>query len=331
MAIEPYGRRIANNAAEAQREALRRTGQAFADRTELLYHRRARQISGTPTVTDSPLILASAQLPFGVAELVEWRWPSPMDVTVRSPVHMIELSLPPLSTDGTASFPDIAPDRSSIIGSLFLRPAGVAIRARSVGGHVRVVRLAAQPIRFAEVAGADIGWEEDVLRVALDLRADGPRRLLHRIREELTGPGFASAALVEAYATALMIETARALREGLVSRQERGRLAGWQYRRVCERIETPGAPPTMSELAMLCGLSIRHFLRLYRALTGETPAAHIARAQRARAIALVEDDALPLKQVAARLGFAHASSFSEAFRRETGISPSRYRQRNRRR
>ena len=34
---------------------------------------------------------------------------------------------------------------------------------------------------------------------------------------------------------------------------------------------------------------------------------------------------MPLKQVAARLGFADPSSFSLAFRRMTGIAPGRYR------
>jgi AraC family transcriptional regulator len=154
----------------------------------------------------TPNILATARVPFGVAQIVEWRWPSPMDVTACESAHMIEMPLPPLAADGTASFPDISPQRFSVMGSLFLRPAGVMIRARSPGGHIRVVRLAAEPARFAEIAGGEIRRDEAVLRTALDLRADRPRLLLHRIRDELTSPGFGSDALIEAYGAALMIE-----------------------------------------------------------------------------------------------------------------------------
>jgi AraC family transcriptional regulator len=279
----------------------------------------------------TPNILATARVPFGVAQIVEWRWPSPMDVTACDSAHMIEMPLPPLAADGTASFPDISPQRFSVMGSLFLRPAGVMIRARSPGGHIRVVRLAAEPARFAEIAGGEIRRDEAVLRTALDLRADRPRLLLHRIRDELTSPGFGSDALIEAYGAALMIETVRALLSQAERKGGQGRLAGWQYRRVCDRIESEEAPPTVSELARLCGLSVRHFVRLYRMLAGESVTARIARTQLTRASALLHEDALPLKEIAARLGFTHASSFSTAFRRATGLSPSRYRQQSGRR
>lgn len=278
---------------------------------------------------DSALtIVSETRLPFGAAQLVDWQWPTPLDVTVREDRHMIEMSLPPLATDGVAAFPDISPQRFSFIGSLFMRPAGVTIRARSAGGHIRVVRLAVEPERFPALAGKDIDMREDALRAALDLREAAPRTLLHRIREELTAPGFASEALIEAYAAALVIETMRSLDKAVDEKRDGGRLAGWQYRRVRERIEAAEPLPSVSELADLCGVSLRHFLRLFRALTGEGVAEHIGRVRRDRACDLLKDRAVPLKEIAVRLGFLHASSFSAAFRREMGISPSSYRKQN---
>jgi AraC family transcriptional regulator len=277
-----------------------------------------------------PRVMAATQLPFGTAEIVEWRWPSPMDVTACEDDHMIEMSLPPLATDGSACFPDISPRRFSVIGSMFLRPAGVTIRARSIGGQIHVVRLAVKPDIFAGIAGAEIGRDEDVLRAALNLRAEAARLLLHRIRNELSAPGFASAALLEAYGIALIVETVRSLRSEVTQKRDVGRLTAWQYRRVRERIEEDAVAPSVTELAGLCGLSVRHFVRLYRALTGENVSAQISRAQIARASALIEEGAMPLKEIAARLGFAHATSFSAAFRRATGLSPNRYRQQHRR-
>jgi len=277
-------------------------------------------------MADPPRILAQMSLPIGEAQIAEWHWPSPMEATTCEDRHMIEMSLPPLATDGTGCFPEIAPRRFSHIGNVFLRPAGLQLYSRSDGGHIRIVRLAVSRDCYEATSGHSIAADPDILRMCLDLRDDRPRGLLKQIHGELAAPGFASAALLEAYGTALIIETARSIAE----RQERhanlGRLAGWQYRRVCERIEAEGPAPSLAELASLCGVSIRHFNRLYRALTGENVTAHIARTQVSRAMVLLTDEALPLKEVAARLGFTHPGSFSAAFRRATGISPSRYRQ-----
>lgn len=239
---------------------------------------------------------------------------------------MVEMSLPPLATDGTGCFPEIAPGRFSHIGNVFLRPAGMKLYSRSDGGHIRIVRLAVAQDCYEATSGHSIEANLDVLRICLDLRDDRPRALLKLIHKELATPSFGGAALLEAYGTALVIETARSIAERQERHMNLGRLAGWQYRRVCERIEAEGPAPTLAELASLCGVSVRHFTRLYRALTGENITAHIARAQVMRAMALLKEDALPLKEVAARLGFRHPGSFSMAFRRATGISPSRYRQ-----
>jgi len=54
--------------------------------------------------------------------------------------------------------------------------------------------------------------------------------------------------------------------------------------------------------------------------------AAIARAQVVRAQRLLVTTDLPLKTVAAHLGFKRAGSFSTAFRRATGVSPRLYRQ-----
>ncbi len=273
-----------------------------------------------------PHILSQIRSSAAEAQIVEWIWPSPMDVEARESRHMLEMSLPPFATDGAACFPDIAPDRYSFMGAMFLRPAGIALRARSAGGRIRVVRCAVDPDRFAEVIEREIEWSESELRVCLHLRSETLRDLFQRLRGELVSPGLASATLVEAYTTALIIEAARTLDAGLEGRSE-GRLAGWQYRRITERIAEEIPPPSVSELARLCGVSSRHLLRLYRNLAGESVIAHIERAQAQRAKALLDETDLPLKTIAARLGFAHTGSFSTAFRRATGMTAREYRQR----
>jgi AraC family transcriptional regulator len=274
----------------------------------------------------TPDILATQRLAMGDAQIVEWRWPTPIDLTVCEERHMIEMSLPPLATEGRACFPDVSPRRFAPMGGTFLRPAGVSLRAVGPGGHIQVARLSVEPNAYEALVGSAPSLEEPALHAGLNLH--GPvRNLLVRLRQELANPGFASVSLMEAYATALVIETARSLDGTMQARMETGSLAGWQQRRVHDRIMADGSAPSLAELAELCGIGIRHFTRLYRALTGETAMATIARQQAVRARKLLRETDLPLKDIASRLGFARQGSFSAAFQRETGVSPSRYRQR----
>jgi AraC family transcriptional regulator len=161
----------------------------------------------------------------------------------------------------------------------------------------------------------------------MHLRSEALKSIFQLLRRELMEPGFASVALVEAYATALMVETARRVTED--PPRAEGRLAAWQYRRINERLAEQEKAPTVAELATLCGVSPRHLLRLYRNIAGETVTAHIQRTQVHRAQAMLRTGDLPLKEIAARLGFAHAGSFSSAFRRVAGVTPRVYRQQQR--
>jgi AraC family transcriptional regulator len=274
-------------------------------------------------------ILAERMLPYGVAQLIEWEWPTPLDVTVREARHMIEMSLPPFSTDGVAAFPAIDPERFRFMGTMFVRPAGIDVRSRSVGGRIRVVRLAVDP--DANAAARTLALDGERLADGLDLRSAALRMLMTRIRDELLSPGASSEALVRAYADALLIETARGVAARRASPRGAARLADWQHARVTARIEEPGPPPSIADLAELCGISERHFTRLYRALVGESAIRTIERARMRRAKMLLENDDLPIKAVATATGFARDSAFSAAFCRAVGLSPSAWRQRRDRR
>jgi AraC family transcriptional regulator len=273
----------------------------------------------------APVILREIRSPAADAQILEWRWPSPMEASICEARHMLEMSLPPMSADGSACFPDISPERYSYMGRMFLRPAGLMLRARSRGGHIRVVRCAVDPDRYAATVERDMRWTDGELKALLHLRSRPLALIFRRLRDELMTPGFASAALVEAYCTALMIESARACSAGAEPRVE-ARLTGWQQRRIEERLEANGPPPSVAELARLCSVSPRHLLRLYRSQANEPVTAAIARAQVVRAQRLLVTTDLPLKTVAAHLGFKRAGSFSTAFRRATGVSPRLYRQ-----
>ena len=273
-----------------------------------------------------PKVLAEFDIGFGRVQLIEWRWPTPLDVSACEEFHAIELSLPPFSTDATASFPGLEAEGSHFVGSLFYRPAGVMIRARAVGGRTRVVRVVAAPEKVGTYVPVDKRWTIYELQACMNIKVKRMRELLELIHKELVTPGFEAAELTASYAKALMIELARFLEAPPLPVSE-SRLAAWQYRRICERLEQTVPPPSAQELAKLCNVSPRHLLRLFRNLTGDSVTAYIQKAQIRRGqLMLVEGDE-SLKEIARRLGYSDASAFVKAFRRHGGESPNSFRKR----
>lgn len=89
--------------------------------------------------------------------------------------------------------------------------------------------------------------------------------------------------------------------------------------------EQPGEPLSLSDLAGLACLSRYHFIRAFRATTGETPRQYqIAARLRAAADRLVDTKA-PITQIAFDAGFNDLSHFNATFRRTFGASPRAWR------
>jgi AraC-like DNA-binding protein len=78
-------------------------------------------------------------------------------------------------------------------------------------------------------------------------------------------------------------------------------------------------------LASMCGLSARHFQRLFRELRGTTPQGYLTQLRLERAKLLLRRSQLTATEVALRSGFGDGNYFSRVFRAETGASPTDYR------
>ncbi|MFE7182612.1 helix-turn-helix transcriptional regulator [Streptomyces erythrochromogenes] len=103
----------------------------------------------------------------------------------------------------------------------------------------------------------------------------------------------------------------------------------------------PGAPPTLAEsfirltagpvarsvreCAQELGVTPGHLTRTVRAATGRTPGRLLNEARAYRAQRLLAHTGLPVRQVAARVGFTDPAYFCRFFRRETGTSPGEFR------
>lgn len=92
-------------------------------------------------------------------------------------------------------------------------------------------------------------------------------------------------------------------------------------------VEDPGRVLSVEVLARQAGMSPRHFARVFRKSTGETPAAYVTRVRvEAAQRALAYGDA-SLAAVACACGFETEDGLRRAFRRVAGVTPSAYKQR----
>jgi len=87
----------------------------------------------------------------------------------------------------------------------------------------------------------------------------------------------------------------------------------------------PARAPSLEAMAAAAAFSPFHFHRIYRELTGETPAETLARERLSRAASLLVKGGLPVAAVAKRCGYGSAAAFTRAFRAAYGTPPAAYR------
>ncbi|KIG12995.1 Transcriptional regulator, AraC family protein [Enhygromyxa salina] len=81
---------------------------------------------------------------------------------------------------------------------------------------------------------------------------------------------------------------------------------------------------TLDELAEVAGLSKYHFLRQFSQVVGMTPGAYLRTLRLCHAARKLRTTELPILEVALSVGFADHPSFSRAFARHMGMTPSEY-------
>lgn len=91
--------------------------------------------------------------------------------------------------------------------------------------------------------------------------------------------------------------------------------------------DAPDGDHTVERLAARVAMSPRHFARVFRAETGETPAAYVERVRVETAQRLLETTGLSIDDVATASGFGTVETLRRAFARRVGINPRAYRER----
>jgi AraC family transcriptional regulator len=82
---------------------------------------------------------------------------------------------------------------------------------------------------------------------------------------------------------------------------------------------------TLARIADEARLSPYHFAHIFKRFTGVAPHQYVMQRRLERAKQLLAGSDTPIAEIAAELGYASQSHFSEAFHHATGITPLTYR------
>lgn len=299
-----------------------------AHRAEVLSMQGADAATSPPASGESGAYKLEAEMRIGLGrvQLVRKIWDGPIDTFGRAGHHHLELSLLPRSDHALGCFPARwAAHRFEPIGELFLLPAGHILHAKSECRHQNSVVCHFDPAAVGAWLRDDLEWTDLRLQNCLDISSAELRRLLFRIGEEIRTPGFASEALVEAMAAQAAIELSRHV-QGVDESRAIGGLSPWRMKLIDERLEAIGAAPSLSELALLCNLSVRHLARAFRVSRGRSISQYVAEHRMDHAKRLLTSG-MGVKAVSDAMGFSAPSNFAAAFRRATGEAPRQYQQR----
>lgn len=258
------------------------------------------------------------------ADIVRYEWNHPTVDNWVSSTYFVDMPLTPRPQPNWAIYRDGRQCRQLPLDRIWFMPPGRTVESGAGVGWQRSLHLSLDAKLFQQILQTEPDWSDFSSGYNLYLWGTGAERLLTQMCREIRQPGFASEIVVEALATAVAALIVRACRLDKAQRAEpsRGGLSPWRMRRLRERVQADMAVPHLEELAELCGLSVRHLSRAFKAETGQTIARYVQQATIERAYAKLADPDLSVAELAQSLGFASATSFAFAFRRETGLSPS---------
>jgi len=148
-----------------------------------------------------------------------------------------------------------------------------------------------------------------------------------KLKAEVGNSDPGSRQYAEALSLVLMHELIRLGRTtSATARPLRGGLPVWRQKRVVEFIEEHLAEEiSLAALAGLVDLSLYHFARAFRQSFGAPPHRYHMARRMDRAKSLLQRPALSVTQIGIQIGFRETSSFTTAFRKFTGLTPTEYR------
>ena len=242
----------------------------------------------------------------------------------QGPMHLLALYDEGARRNGETSIDGLHPSRlRSFVHKLTFVPAGCAYReSHETGTTTRVSFLYLDPAVLHRSDDSDavfpprMYFEDSLVR-------ETAAKLKNAI--ESGQPG--SVPYLEALTGVLGHELCRVHDEVVrTPAANRGGLAGWQKRAVVGYIEQHlGEQVSLSKLANLARLSQHHFCRAFKQSFGTPPHQYQVQRRMETAKLLLANRTNSVTDIALSLGYAQISSFSSAFRKATGWTPTVYR------
>jgi AraC family transcriptional regulator len=248
---------------------------------------------------------------------------SKVEFRFQGPMHLLALYNEGMRRDGETLIDGLGSSRArNLVNKLTFVPAGCAYREwHETGASTRLTFLYLAPKELQRPGDANAPYFprlcfEDPLvwETAVKLK-----NAIESSQEQ--------SLYLEALSNVLAHELSRPERDVVRSASvKRGGLASWQKRTVVEYIEEHLREQIcLSTLARMVRLSQHHFCRAFKQSFGVPPHQYHVQKRMARAKLLLADRAASVTDIGLALGYSQTSSFSAAFRKTTGWTPSEYR------
>jgi AraC family transcriptional regulator len=262
------------------------------------------------------------------AEIVQITTHQPIELRYRGPRHLLVLYQQGMRRDGDSQVEGLP--RSSLRdlkGKLTFVPAGHEYRERHVPrALVRAVYIYFKPDRLP--VHTESGVAADFAGLAPRLFFDDPAlaSTARKIERLLESTGSSNQPYFEALGVVLAHELIR-LNTGTERADApfRGGLAPWQQRIVTAHIEEHLAEPiSLATLAQLVRLSPYYFCRAFKQSFGLPPHRYHTQRRIEQAKILLGKPRPSVTEIGLSVGYSETSSFTTAFRKATGITPTAY-------
>lgn len=234
-----------------------------------------------------------------------------------------------LAYNGTAhnfgSFDGHAAHRFKPLGQLLFIPHGTEFHLKHGAYQQKSLICMFDPTDLGALAAFHWDWNSRACEEMLNLQSLYLQATLQRLAEEIAAPGFASELHIECLLTSIALELHR---EFLRDRggEEDGKLSPGQLRLLRDMLEAgPDEDTSLRCLAAACSLPARQLSTRFKNTTGKTLRRYAAEIRVRKAMALLTDPRLLIKQVAYGAGFQNAAAFTAAFRKEVGLTPEEFR------
>ena len=297
---------------------IRRTSQSKAPATT------------NPTVDIAPREIAARRARCGdgmAAEIVQTIRQERMDIRFRAPVHLLVVVEEGVRVAGESSVEGLP--RSTLRDlrrKLTFVPAGHDYHEwHQPSLPSRVIYFYFDPAKI--LSDLELGESDVLLAPRLFFEDTALWQTALKLSRLLDAPDAYSGLCFEALGVILAHELVRPEARPLRAEpRARGGLAGWQRRTVIEFIEENLAENvSLAKLAQLIQLSPYHFCRAFKQSFGVPPHRYHTHRRIERAKALLANPSDSVTAIGMAVGFSETSSFTAAFRRTSGMTPTDYR------